>query len=139
MRWAVFGVDSAVETVDLADGGSFEVEYPQVTRSARSPLRGRSRCPAPKGFDGPIKLAVSRPWIEIWDENGLYPGPSSETGDHHWVVYEFDPPDGSIFKFFYDARPPTRPCRSASTERSNCATTASRSSLQIDFTTTVRP
>jgi hypothetical protein len=97
-----YGVDTRTTFVDTPDG-RLVVEHPSVTRPAlASPFRVRVEQPG--GFDGPITIAVSRPWIEMWDENGFYPTPSGETGDPGWVVWEFDPPDGSAFSFFYDAR-----------------------------------
>lgn len=99
----VLGVDAASVSSRAADGTTLTVEHPAVTRPAlASPFsievtrRG--------GFDAPLELAVSRPWIEVWDENGMYPAPSSEVGDDQWVVWVFEPPDGDTFRFFYDAR-----------------------------------
>ena len=99
----VLGVDSRTTTVEASDGTTMAVEYPEVTRPAlAAPFA--IELTNPDGFDEPIEIAISRPWIEVWDENGMYPGPSSETADEKWVVYEFDPPDGDRFRFFYDAR-----------------------------------
>lgn len=97
-----YGVDTRTTYADTPDG-RLVVEFPSTTRPAlASPFRVRVEQPG--GFDGPITIAVSRPWIEMWDENGLYPTPSAETGEPGWVVWEFDPPDGSAFQLFYDAR-----------------------------------
>ena len=99
----VLGVDSTTTRVEATDGTLMVVEYPSVTRPAlASPFA--IELTRPDGFDGPIEIAISRPWIEVWDENGMYPAPSSETGDERWVIYEFDPPEGDRFRFFYDAR-----------------------------------
>lgn len=97
-----YGVDTETTFVDTPDG-RLVVQHPTVTRPAlATPFRVRVEQPG--GFDAPITIAVSRPWIEMWDENGLYPSPSAETGDPEWVVWEFDPPEGSAFALFYDAR-----------------------------------
>ena len=96
------GVDKS-EVTDAYGGGELIVEHPTVTRPAlATPFRVTVRQPG--GFAGPIHLAVSRPWIEMWDENGFYPSPSAETADAEWVEYEFDPPDGTELVVFYDAR-----------------------------------
>ncbi|MGH2686150.1 MAG: hypothetical protein ACRDJP_11850, partial [Actinomycetota bacterium] len=93
----VFGVDAEVVEDRTADGALLRVEYPEVTRPAlASPFS--IEVTDPDGFTAPIEIAVSRPFIEIWDENGFYPTPSSETGDDSWVVWEFEPPDGAIFR-----------------------------------------
>jgi hypothetical protein len=107
-----YGVDEG-RVQAVGDGVTLVVEYPSVTRPAlASPFRVRVE--RPEGFDAPVILAVSRPWIEIWDENGLYPSPSAETGDGRWVEWEFDPPDGTVFTVFYDAR--LEPARQQSAE-----------------------
>lgn len=99
----VFGVDTDVAEDRAADGTLLRVEYTAVTRPAlASPLA--IEVLRADGFTEPIEIAISRPLIEVWDENGFYPTPSAETGDGDWVVWEFDPPDGELFRFFYDAR-----------------------------------
>ena len=101
--FGVFGVDTGTVADRAATGEALTVEYTAVTRPAlASPFTVEVESPG--GFDGPIVIAVSRPWIEVWDENGLYPSPDGETGDPDWVVYEFEPPDGDTFRVFYDAR-----------------------------------
>jgi hypothetical protein len=113
VRSDVWGVDSTVREIGLGEDGTLRVEHPEVTRPGlASPFAVEVHRPG--GFDAPIELAISRPWIESWDENGMYPTPSSETGDADWVVYEFDPPDGDEFRFFYDAR--LEPARQSSVD-----------------------
>jgi len=97
-----YGVDAA-EVRAAGDGVTLVVEYPSTTRPAlASPFR--IRVERDGGFDGPITIALSRPWIEIWDLNGVFPNPSAETGDDEWVEWEFDPPDGPVFEAFIDWR-----------------------------------
>jgi hypothetical protein len=132
-----YGVDTG-EVQDVSDdGATLVVEYPAVTRPAlASPFRVRVE--RAEGFDSPITIAVSRPWIEMWDENGLYPGPSAETGDGDWVEWEFDAPDGPVFEAFYDAR--LEPARQESQDgavqlRDDDGTVLAA----VSFTTRVRP
>lgn len=132
----VFGVDSAGRA-DSFTGGEMRVSYPSLTRPAlASPFsvevtrRG--------GFgDDKIELAISRPWIEVWDENGFYPTPSGETGDDRWVVYEFDPPEGDTFRFFYDAR--LEPGRQQSVRGAVELREGSEVLAAVSFETKVRP
>lgn len=56
------------------------------------------------GFDEPVTVAVSRGYLTMWDENGFYPTPSSETTSGGWLLWEFDPPEGDTLSFAYDAR-----------------------------------
>jgi hypothetical protein len=103
VRGAVLGVDSTVVVEEAAGGVVFRVEYPEVTRPGlASPFA--IEVTRAGGFEAPIEVAISRPWIEVWDENGMYPTPDNETGDENWVVYEFEPPDGDTFRFFFDTR-----------------------------------
>jgi hypothetical protein len=136
IRGPVLGVDVAKVTDTRADGVVLSVEYAEVTRPAlASPFA--IEVAAVEGFDAPIELAISRPWLEVWDENGFYPAPDAETGDRDWVIYEFAPPDGGAFRFFYDARlePARQEGVSGTVElRENGVVVAS-----VDFHTAVRP
>jgi hypothetical protein len=85
------------------DGYDLEVRYPAVTRPAvASPFDIRVEHDG--GFDEPIQIAVSWPWLEMWDENSWYPAPSSAYGDDGQYVMEFDPPPGDVLRVIYDAR-----------------------------------
>ena len=98
----VYGVDEGVVRTQ-AGTARLSVDYPAVVRPAlASPFA--IRVDSTEGFTEPITIAVSRPWIASWDENGLYPTPSSETGDADWVIWEFEPPDGNVFVLSYDGR-----------------------------------
>lgn len=137
LDWAdAYGVATA-EARATGDGVSLVVEYPSVTRPALvSPFRVRVE--RADGFDGPITLAVSRAWIEMWDQNGLYPSPSAETGDDDWVEWEFDPPDGTVFELFYDAR--LEPAWQRSEDgRLELRNTDGSVVAAVDFRTRVRP
>lgn len=133
----VFGVDSAIETSPLDGGGEMRVTYTSVTRPAlASPFS--IEITRPGGFDeDKIELAISRPWIEVWDENGFYPTPSGETADDQWLLYEFDPPDGGTFRFFYDAR--LEPARQESVRGAVELRDGSKVLAAVTFETRVRP
>lgn len=132
----VLGVDSGSASSQTSDGVVVSVQYPALTRPAlASPFA--IEVTDPDGFDEPIELAVSRPWIEMWDENGFYPTPSSETGDDRWVVWEFDPPDGDTFRFFYDAR--LEPGRQSGSRGAVQLRDGERVLTSVTFETEVRP
>jgi len=134
--FAVLGVDSAEREVALGEDGTLRVEYPELTRPGlASPFA--VEVTRPGGFEAPIELAVSRPWIEVWDENGMYPAPSAETGDADWVVYEFEPPDGDKFRFFYDAR--MEPARQSSVDGVVELRQGDTVLGRVEFRTAVRP
>ena len=65
-----YGVDSA--RVAAAGGGyRLDVQYTAYSPRPRQPVRDHG--PARRGFDGPVTIGVNRTYLEIWDENGLFP------------------------------------------------------------------
>jgi len=54
------------------------------------------------GFTGPITLAVTADYFDIYEEQGLDPAPAAETADGDRLYWTFDPPttgtrpDGSV-------------------------------------------
>jgi hypothetical protein len=58
----------------------------------------------PGGFDGPITIAATSDYLDMFDENGLDPDPSASTADPEFVVWEFDPPMGDTLSVSFDAR-----------------------------------
>jgi hypothetical protein len=99
---ALFGVDTAVVR-SRGDGYELEVTYAEATRPAlATPFEIVVRHEG--GFDAPVTIAVDQEYIKLWDENGLYPSPSAETGDGRRVIWEFDPPPGDTLRVVYDAR-----------------------------------
>lgn len=132
----VFGVDSARVSDRGNDGTLLTVDYPELTRPAlASPFAVEvSRA---GGFDAPIEVAVSRHWMEQWDENGFVPEPESSTGDLEWVVYEFEPPDGDTLRVFFDAR--LEPARQESLEGAVQVRSPGEPIAEVRFETTVRP
>ena len=78
-----YGVDDDVVS---AEGGGYElrVRYPSVSRPAlASPFE--IEVTRPEGFDVPVEIAVDRAYLEMWDENGLVPAPSTERSTGRWV------------------------------------------------------
>ena len=99
---ASIGVRSA-RVGDAAGGYQLDVTYGSTSRAGlATPLVIEVRKEG--GFDGPISVAVDHRYMELWDENGFYPTPSSETTMGDWLVWEFDPPTGDVLRFTYDGR-----------------------------------
>jgi hypothetical protein len=136
LRGDVLGLDTDAVDARTVDGTELRVEYPSVTRPALASAFS-IEVSRPDGFDRPVVLAISRPWIEVWDENGLYPTPDSETGEGEWVVYEFAPPDGNEFRFFYDAR--LEPARQEGVDGAVELRDEGDAILTVTFHTVVRP
>lgn len=111
---AVLAVTDATKAVDtfgvssdhvaaVGGGHELDVEYGTTSRPGlATPFAIEVRRPG--GFDGPITVAVDHHYMQMWDENGFYPTPSSETTDGPWLLWEFDPPEGDVLRFTYDAR-----------------------------------
>ena len=97
-----FGVSS--DEVAAAGGGyELEVVYGTTSRPGlATPFEIAVRRRG--GFDGPVTVAVDHHYLKMWDENGFYPTPSSETTAGEWLLWEFDPPEGDTLRFTYDAR-----------------------------------
>jgi hypothetical protein len=97
-----FGVRTAETTVRGA-GYELTITYASVTRPGlATPWAAEIRRPG--GFEGPVNLAVSAPYLEMFDENGLDPDPAAATADARFVVWEFDRPPGESLNVSFDAR-----------------------------------
>jgi hypothetical protein len=112
----VYGVRSGSVS---AHGGAYELSvlYPKVARPGLAAPWG-IRLRHDGGFDGPITIATTLAWLNLFDENGRNPAPSAEYIDGDMVVWEFDPPAGDTFLFEFDARlgPSVQSGGSATTE-----------------------
>ncbi len=132
---SAFGVDTA-RVRSTAGSTRLEVRYTTVTRGAlASPFEITVHRPG--GFDGPVTVAVDHAYMQMWDENGFYPTPSSETTREAWLLWEFEPPDGDTLRFTYDAR--LEP--GVQSGRSGAVALVEGGELvgQVNFKTAVRP
>lgn len=93
----------SASTRAAADDYELDVEYPAISR-AGEPAPLHIRVESAVGFDGPIQLALCDDLFDDLDFQSWYPTPSAETGDTSELVYEFDPPAGSVFEVSLDAR-----------------------------------
>jgi hypothetical protein len=89
-----------------ASGGGFDVEvhYAEMSRPGlATPWSVQVRKAG--GFDGPVTLAVTQSYLDLFDENGLDPDPAAATSDDERVIWEFDPPEsGDTLIISFDAR-----------------------------------
>jgi hypothetical protein len=98
----LLGVRSRVTTVA---GGGFEltVTYAQVSRPGlATPWSMEIRHAG--GFDGPITVSTKTSYLDLFDENGFDPEPSTSTATADAVIWEFEPPDGDTLGISLDAR-----------------------------------
>ena len=131
----LYGVDSA--RVEAAGGGyRLDVEYTAVSRPAlASPFE--IKVSREGGFDGPVTIGVSRTYLQIWDENGLFPAPSAETMRDDWLEWEFDPPAGDELIVFYDGR--IEPAQQSGRGGAVAVIEDDVAVVEVDFYTEVRP
>jgi hypothetical protein len=88
-----------------AQGGGYEltVTYGRVTRGGlATPWSFEVHRAA--GFDGPITVSTTTAYLDLFDENGFDPEPSSSTATPETVIWEFEPPDGDTLAVSLDAR-----------------------------------
>lgn len=98
----LLGVRSRVTT---AAGGGYEltVTYAQVSRPGlASPWSLEIHHAG--GFDGPVTVSTKSSYLDLFDENGFDPDPSSTTATPDAVIWEFEPPDGDTLGVSFDAR-----------------------------------
>lgn len=89
-----------------AAGGGYElrVEYPRVTRPGHAvPLSVQVRKAGGFGAE-PVQLRMSTSYFALFDENGVQPAPSKETGTRTDLMWEFDPPPGDVLRIYFDTR-----------------------------------
>ena len=81
-----------------AEGSGYQLTltYPRVARSGLD-VAWELRLEHPGGFDGPITIAVSADYFDIFEFQGMHPEPSDETGDADFIYLTFQPPDGDVF------------------------------------------
>lgn len=91
-----------------ASGGGFElsVRYPTITRGGLASVWSvevRTADGAP--LDGPVVLATTADYFDLFDENGLDPDPAAAMSDGENIVWEFEPADGAnAISVGFDAR-----------------------------------
>ncbi len=83
-----------------------------VEASVRFALIGRGGVAAPYaitvtspgGFTGPIEITVDQSYLDLFDQNGIEPGPDAATSDGATVTWTFDRPPGPEFTVTLDVR-----------------------------------
>jgi hypothetical protein len=96
------GVRSRTTTVS---GGGYEltVTYGQVSRPGlATPWSFEIRHQG--GFEGPITVSTKNSYLDLFDENGFDPQPSTSTATPDEVIWEFEPPEGDTLGVSLDAR-----------------------------------
>ena len=133
--WHAYGVSSTTVRASGA-GYGLSVRYGRVSRPAlATPLE--IVVTRDDGFDAPVVVAVDQRYLSMWDENGVVPAPSSETVDGDWLVWEFEPPDGTTLTVLYDGR--IEPSRQSSRRGAVAVMEGGSVVASVEFTTRVMP
>jgi hypothetical protein len=78
-----------------ADGYRLTLTYPQVARAGLD-VPWELRLSNPAGFTGPITIAVTASYFDIFEYQDLHPEAESERSTGHFVYLTFSkPPDGA--------------------------------------------
>jgi hypothetical protein len=99
----LLGVKTA--TTRAAGGGyELEVRYAKVARPGLSvPWAVTIRHPG--GFDGPVTLATTSTYFDLFDENSFDPDPDASYSDGERMIWEFEPPaEGDTMEVSLDTR-----------------------------------
>lgn len=86
-----------------AGGHELTVTAPATTRSGLSHTLEITVRRA-GGFDGPVTLAVDPAYLDLFDQHGITPQPSTQTASPQRVLWEVDPPPGDTLMVVLDAR-----------------------------------
>ena len=122
-----------------ARGGAYdlEVRYARVTRPGLAvPWTVTVRRDG--GFDGPLTVATTSRYFDLFDENAFEPEPESVTTDGERVIWEFKTPDhGDTIEISLDTR--TGPNVQWGDEATTAVLENGRPVVQVDYRTWVLP
>lgn len=88
-----------------ASGGGYDLKvvYPAVTRPGLA-VRWIVFVHRSGGFSGPIQLATTSTYFNLFDFANLDPVPSKQTASADLSIWEFDPPPGDTLRITFDGR-----------------------------------
>jgi hypothetical protein len=97
----LFGVRSRQASASAA-GWTVSVTYASVARAGLD-VPWQVTVHHDGGFTGPVTLAVTADYFDIFESQGLDPEPSTETSDGDRLYWTFDPPPGDELGVDFDA------------------------------------
>ncbi|HEY3208627.1 MAG TPA: hypothetical protein VGL18_02370 [Actinomycetota bacterium] len=88
-----------------ASGGGYDLKlvYPAVTRPGLA-VRWILFIHRAEGFKGPVRVATTSTYFNLFDFNNLDPMPSKSMTSSELSIWEFDPPVGDTLRITFDAR-----------------------------------
>ena len=91
------------DVVATGQGYELTVRYADRSRPGLG-TRWTAQIRAAGGFDGPVTLATTAVYFDLFDEHGLDPEPASATTSGDFLVWEFEPPVGDVLTVSFDGR-----------------------------------
>jgi hypothetical protein len=132
----VFGARTASVT---ASGGGYRltVFYPATTRPGLA-IRWIAVIDKAGGFDGPVRLATTSTYFNLFDFNNLDPTPSSVTTTGELSIWEFEPPPaGDVMRITMDAR--LEPARQHGSQATTSVLVHDVAEVSVHYQTRVMP
>jgi hypothetical protein len=132
------GIDTATTSVTRG-GDTVLVRFARVTRPQLvTPLDVTIERKA--GFDGPVSVAMSSDYLDLFISNDLSPAPSSETSTGSEDVMTFDPPpSGDVLVISWDIVAKPIGWFSSRTGTVSLLSAGGRPAVTASFRTSVRP
>lgn len=94
---------STTEHSASGGGWSLELHYAAIARAGLD-VPWQVTVTHAGGFDGPVELAVTGRYLDIFETQGFHPEPSDESRDGDTLYLSFKPPDsGDTMVVAYDA------------------------------------
>ena len=85
-----------------ANGYSVSLDYPRTARAGLD-VAWQATVTRERGFTGPVELAVTADYFDIYETQGFFPEPDSQTRDGATLYLTFTTPPGDTLVVSYDA------------------------------------
>lgn len=129
------GVRTSTATKEEA-GYTLALEYPAVARAGLD-VRWELHVVRPGGFDDEVTIALGADYFGIFEAQGWYPDPASQTRTADLLLLSFDPPPGDEFVLGFDAY--IQPASQIGSPGSAAIWLEDREVARIDFQTRLVP
>jgi hypothetical protein len=131
----LLGVRSTTAT-SSAGGYTLSLEYAWVARAGLD-VPWTLEVHRDGGFPGPVQVAVTADYFDIYESQGLDPEPSTETADADTLYWTFDPPPGDDLSVDFDAY--IQPASQWGASGTAAVLDGGRPVVSVDFTTALVP
>ena len=129
------GVHSQTVTT-TNDGYRLSLDYPRVARAGLD-IPWILTLSHDGGFQGPVTVALTADYYDIFEFQGMHPEPSAQRSDGNLVYLTFDPPRGDVLRVSLDTyvQPASQIGRDATVQ----AIVQGRTVAQVHYSTLLVP